>query len=56
MDLVASSFIPDGFAWNGDRWMWSEGSGRINYDLPGADTDDDESDEFDESSDDDNDE
>jgi len=28
--------IPDGFEWNGDRWMWSKDSGRINYDLPAA--------------------
>ena len=44
--------IPDGFAWNGDRWMWSEGSGRINYDLPAADAEDvtidEDDDEFDE--------
>lgn len=26
--------IPVGFEWNGDRWMWSEASGHINYDLP----------------------
>ena len=25
--------IPDGFEWNGSRWMWSEESGRINYKL-----------------------
>ena len=25
---------PDGFEWNGDRWMWSEDSGRTNYNLP----------------------
>ena len=29
--------IPDGFEWNGDRWMWSEASGRTNYDLPDDD-------------------
>jgi len=40
-----------GFEWNGSRWMWSEESGRINYELPAANAEDDESDEFDESSD-----
>ena len=25
--------VPDGFEWNGDRWMWSEDSGRTNYNL-----------------------
>jgi len=45
--------IPDGFEWNGNRWMWSEESGRTNYELPaaGAEEDvtssDDETDEFD---------
>jgi len=28
--------IPDGFEWNGNRWMWSEESGRTNYELPAA--------------------
>jgi len=54
-----SATIPEGFEWNGSRWMWSKDSGRTNYDLPvaGAEedvtNDDDESDEFDESDDDD---
>jgi len=26
--------IPDGFEWNGDRWMWTDDCGRTNYDLP----------------------
>ena len=26
--------VPIGFEWNGDRWMWSEASGRNNYGLP----------------------
>ena len=53
--------IPVGFEWNGDRWMWSEASGRTNYELPavGAEDvtidelfeEDDESDEFDGSGD-----
>jgi len=46
--------ILDGFEWNGNRWVWSEASGRTNYELPvaGAEEDvtsDEESDEFDES-------
>ena len=48
--------IPEGFEWNGSRWRWSDDSGRTNYELPAAGAGDDESDEFDESSDDDNDE
>ena len=60
---------PVGFSWNIERgrWMWNEASGRTNYDLPTASAgdvttiddlleefDDDESDEFDGSGDDDN--
>lgn len=33
--------VPDGFEWNGDRWMWSEDSGHTNYNLPDAIVEDD---------------
>jgi len=52
--------IPDGFEWRDDldRWWWSKDSGHINYELPAAGAeevtiDEDDSDEFDESDDDD---
>jgi len=65
-NMSKGSTIPVGFVWNVERgrWMWSEGSGRTNHDLPATGAgdvtmdelfadDDDESDEFDESGDDD---